>query len=436
MMDQLKLNGINNTIKTILISAKKFFFVSSTGLFLTYNSVAHDGVHVTLDGTVPVLATKSDLNFLNIPVFSHDPVSGVGLAFLTPEMQADLQSLSHAMGKCGGYEVLGSIEDKSSSIEKYLSDLNDLSEEFKKSEMQSRLPLRLMSVEKNADFEQAISLVQENNLRETVTWLSSFKNRINTDPNGNQHIIELKAKLENILKTSSIPWTVELISHNKTPQKSLMVRFIGKTYPGETVILGGHHDSINQSRWGAEKDTAPGADDNASGSANLLEVARILSEQTQPERTVEVFWYAGEESGLLGSAEIAKNYKDMKKDVIGVLQMDMTLFPGSGEMVITNISDFTNPWLRSYLNQINETYIGLKILDDKCGYGCSDHASWFRQGFPSVIPFEAMTNKMNKNIHTVRDVVSPSLSFKHSAAIAKLSLAFTLELANSRVRAP
>lgn len=391
--------------------------------------------HQTLEGTVPVLASKSDLNFLNIPVFAQDSASGVGLAFLTPQMQRDLQNLSHTMGKCGGYEVLDSVDNKSADFSSYLKDLQQLSEEVKKSQKMSTAPLRIKSLIKSEEREFALSLVQENNLRETVTWLSSFKNRLNTAPNGNEHIIQMKAKIETMLKSSSLPWTVELIDHKNTPQKSLKVRFTGKTYPDEIVVIGGHHDSINQSWSGS--DTAPGADDNASGSANLLEAMRIIAEQPQAERTIEIFWYAGEESGLLGSAEIAKNYKAQKKDVIGVLQMDMTLFPGSGEMIITSISDFTNPWLRGYLFQINEAYsVGLKILDDKCGYGCSDHASWFRQGFPAVIPFESMSNKMNKNIHTVRDVIGPTLSFKHSAAIAKLALAFTLELSNSRDRSP
>lgn len=401
------------------------------GLLLSISVQAHE----VLANTVPVFAAKKDLNYLNIPVFAHDPHSDVGLAFLTPQMQMDLQNLSHAQGKCGGFEVLDSSDSDMKNISSYIAELNALSLQFQKTEMLSFMPLRLSNIERKESFESAISLVQENNLRETVTWLSSYKNRLNTDPNGNAHILEMKTKIEAMLQSSTVPWSIELISHKNTPQKSLRVRFTGSTYPDEIVALGGHHDSINQS-WGGDKDKAPGADDNASGSANLYEITRILGEQPQGERTVEIFWYAGEESGLLGSAEIAKSYKEQKKNVIGVLQMDMTLYPGSGEMVITNISDFTHPWLRSYLNQINETYVGLKILDDRCGYACSDHASWYRQGFPAVMPFEAMTNKMNKNIHTIRDVIGPTLSFKHSAAIAKLALAFTLELSNSREKAP
>ena len=158
--------------------------------------------------------------------------------------------------------------------------------------------------------------------------------------------------------------------------------------------------------------------------------------KAQPKRTVEFFWYAGEESGLLGSAEIAKQYKADKKDVVAVLQLDMTLFPGSGELVIGSMTDFTSSWLRDYLKAANETYIHARIVDDKCGYGCSDHASWNRQGYPALMPFEATFRKSNKNIHTTRDVISPESNFKHSAAYTKIALVMGMDLANSTARQP
>jgi leucyl aminopeptidase len=142
-------------------------------------------------------------------------------------------------------------------------------------------------------------------------------------------------------------------------------------------------------------------------------------------------WYAGEESGLLGSAEIAESYKTAGRNVIGVLQLDMTMFPGDGEGKIASINDFTSAWLRDYVKAINTTYIGVEILDDKCGYGCSDHASWHRRGFPAVMPTEAKFNSMFKDLHTPRDVISPVMSFTHSLVFSKIALAMALDLGNS-----
>ena len=149
---------------------------------------------------------------------------------------------------------------------------------------------------------------------------------------------------------------------------------------------------------------------------------------TPPARTIEIYWYAGEEGGLLGSAEIAKDAKDKAKKVVGVLQLDMTLFAGSGEFTLGSMTDFTSQEMRDLLVQINRDYIGANIVEDKCGYGCSDHASWYRNGYPTLMPFEATVKGMNGNIHTARDTVSSTSNFRHSAMFTKIALAFLMSL--------
>lgn len=144
----------------------------------------------------------------------------------------------------------------------------------------------------------------------------------------------------------------------------------------------------------------------------------------------------GEESGLLGSAEIAQNYKQQQKSVIAVLQLDMTLHPGEGEFVIGNVTDFTSAWLRDYFEQMNNLYLKIKLVEDKCGYGCSDHASWYRNGYSTLLPFEATSATMNKKIHTSDDVINSQSNFKHSLVFAKLAILFGLDLANSDLAPP
>ena len=250
----------------------------------------------------------------------------------------------------------------------------------------------------------------------------------------NVHVDDMKKRLEEMLATSKLPYEVSVIPHKSTPQNSLRVRLIGSTRPNEIVVLGGHLDSINAG-WGSGK-AAPGADDNASGSSNLVEILRIVSQKAQPQRTIEFFWYAGEESGLLGSAEIAKQYKAEKKDVVAVLQLDMTLYPGSGEFVVGSMTDFTSSWLRDYFKAMNEMYIHGRIIDDECGYGCSDHASWYRQGYPTLMPFESKMHYDNPNIHTAKDLINSDSNFRHSAMYSKIGLVFAMDLANSEARQP
>jgi leucyl aminopeptidase len=229
-----------------------------------------------------------------------------------------------------------------------------------------------------------------------------------------------------------IPYTVDLISHKSTRQKSIRVSLTGSERPTEIVAIGGHVDSINQEWFGGH--AAPGADDNASGSACVLEALRIVSHGAQPQRTVEFFWYAGEESGLLGSAEIARDYKAQNKDVVGVVQLDMTSFAGAGSNTIASMNDFTSAWMRSYFVGINDAYVKAKILDDRCGYGCSDHASWYKQGYPTIMPAEAPMRTMNTKLHTSKDLIDSDTSFGHAALFARAAVAVALDLGNSTAR--
>jgi leucyl aminopeptidase len=276
--------------------------------------------------------------------------------------------------------------------------------------------------------------VSADNQRKWVEYLSSFETRYHNDANKNVHVEAVKAKLEEMAKASQLPITVELVTHQRTQQKSIRARILGSKRPNEIVVLGGHLDSTVG--W-FSRGRAPGVDDNASGSSNILEAFRILSKMSQPERTLEFYWYAAEEVGLVGSAEIARQAKADRKDVIGALQLDMTLHPGDGPFTLASMEDFTSPWLRKLLVDINGAYaLNARIISDKCGYGCSDHASWYQQGYPTLMPFEASFSNMNSDIHTTRDVINSMSNFNHSALFTKIALAFAWELGNSEIREP
>lgn len=382
--------------------------------------------------TKPILADLKDLRALDIPVTAKDEFAQVGYAVVTPEMQQKLQMHAHNNGKCGGFEDMS--QEKFLSPNGFSSLLENLATLKKKNEQYERAPVKALVTQKNDALDAAINEISVDNMKATVQWLSSYTTRFNRSSTPNTHVDDMKQKLQAMLADVTIPYEITLIDHSSTKQKSVRVRLTGSERPNEIVVLGGHLDSINMS-WGGGN-SAPGADDNASGSANLMEALRIASHKVQPKRTVDFFWYAGEESGLLGSAEIAKQYKSTKADVVGVLQLDMTLYPGSGELVIGSMTDFTSAWLRDYLKSMNETYIHARVVDSECGYGCSDHASWYRQGYATLMPFEAKMNDDNPNIHSSKDVINKDSNFNHSVAYTKIALVFAMDLANSTARQP
>ncbi|AGH95333.1 M20/M25/M40 family metallo-hydrolase [Pseudobdellovibrio exovorus] len=379
-----------------------------------------------------IQAVYADLPLLkkaNIPVLYSDDNLQVGYAVISGQMQMRLSEMAHQYGRCGNYEVLESIPADLHTVRSSLEELQGI-----QSRDQQYLSLaRNLSISARPEITDALQHLQSDNIRKTVEWLSNYPTRFNRGPDANKHVQDFYEKLQQMTSQAPFPVAVDLITHTNTPQKSIRVSIKGSERPDEHVILGGHLDSI-VGWFGTGR--APGADDNASGSASLLEALRVLLSQKQPQRTVEFFWYAGEESGLLGSAQIAETYKNEKRNVIAVLQLDMTLFPGDGLYKIASMTDFTNPWLRDYLKAINTTYLNIEIQEDQCGYGCSDHASWHRRGFPAIFPTESKFKSSFQYIHTEKDVISPLLSFEHSLVFSKIALVMAMDLANSNEKMP
>jgi leucyl aminopeptidase len=381
----------------------------------------------------PVLADLMLLEEAGITALATHAETGVGYADLSVAEEARLQQVAHWHNRCGGYEALpiAKVDGRNPLIGELFG---ELSSQDAKNRRYHPSTSAFTTVVANPAIESAIKEISVDNIRKTVEFLSSFPDREYRSSTPNVHVDAMKARLDAMIRGSAIPAQVDLITHRGISQKSLRVRLTGATRPNEIVVLGGHLDSINQ-EWGGSG-LAPGADDNASGAADMIETLRILLTKKQPERTIEIFLYAGEEGGLLGSAEIAKDYKAAGKTVIAVLQLDMTLFPGVGEFVLGSMTDFTSAWLRGYVETINGLYIKAKIVEDKCGYGCSDHASWYRQGYPTVMPFEATFDGMNHNLHTERDVIDSKSSFEHAVMFAKIAVVMGMDLANSTEQEP
>jgi leucyl aminopeptidase len=224
--------------------------------------------------------------------------------------------------------------------------------------------------------------------------------------------------------------TVELVDHGY-PQRSVVLTIPGTTRADEVVVLGGHLDSISMRGQGA---AAPGADDDASGISTLDEVVRaLLAADVRPARTIQVIAYAAEEVGLRGSLAIARGYRDRGVKVVGVLQLDMTNFRGS-DKDIWLIGDHTDARQNAFLGQLIDRYVGASWGTTRCGYACSDHASWTRYGYPASMPFEARFTDANRRIHPADDTLARSNdNADHAAAFARLAAAYAIELAKAEL---
>jgi leucyl aminopeptidase len=274
-----------------------------------------------------------------------------------------------------------------------------------------------------------VARVTEGNIVGTISSLAAFNNRYYTAPTGVEAAKWLQGRWAEI--AAKIPGaSVALVTHDSWPQPSVVMTIPGSATPDEIVILGGHLDSING--WGGEAARAPGADDNASGIAVLTETARILAEGGfRPKRTIQFMGYAAEEVGLRGSQDIAEQYSAAGKKVVGVIQYDMSNYKGSSEEIFL-LTDNVDPGLSAFVGQLIDVYVGVKRSTTECGYACSDHASWSKQGYPAAMAFESAFETYNHKIHTDQDTLANSGgNGTHSVPFAKLAVAFAVELAKS-----
>jgi Zn-dependent M28 family amino/carboxypeptidase len=103
---------------------------------------------------------------------------------------------------------------------------------------------------------------------------------------------------------------------------NLIARLPGASRPEEVFIICAHYDSTSQNPY----NWAPGADDNASGTAAVLTAARVLA-NFRFDRTIEFCLFTAEELGLLGSQEYAAECRDAGKKIVGVINLDMLIHP-------------------------------------------------------------------------------------------------------------
>ncbi len=178
----------------------------------------------------------------------------------------------------------------------------------------------------------------------------------------------------------------------------------GWLHPYEYVVIGGHYDSY---AWGNQE---PGADDNASGTAGVLEVARILS-QYKFERSIVFCAFSGEEYGLYGSEAYAARAQQQGMEILGYFNIDMAGYNTPGETIHTDmIAPVSATELADFYKEVSAIYLpGFVILDATVIPGGSDHMSFNNHGYMGIFPCEE-DQTYSPFIHTSNDLVGNSVN--------------------------
>lgn len=187
---------------------------------------------------------------------------------------------------------------------------------------------------------------------------------------------------------------VEYHEYEQTPtsfgtKRNVIATHPGASRPDEVVYVTAHFDSINRR---GDQAHAPGADDNASGVAAVLETARVLSAH-RFARTIRFALFNGEELGLVGSEAYVEDVA-RHEDIVGVLNLDMIAYAGVDPLppdIWIFYADEETGELASLLTTACETYLpddleprpALEIVD------ASDHQPFLDHGQPALLIHEA-----------------------------------------------
>ena len=190
---------------------------------------------------------------------------------------------------------------------------------------------------------------------------------------------------------TELGYTTELFpfDYSGNTWNDVIGRKTGMSYPDSIYIIIGHLDSYSE----IPNSSAPGAEDNASGSACVLEAARVFS-QIDLDCTVEFVVVTGEEQGLIGSEAYAQYCLSNNRNIAGVLNFDMISYAGGYGWDTNIFSDQNFPAevaLADLLGQLTDDYstaYSVRVNTNGPEYG-SDHYYFSIYGFPAPFSIDA-----------------------------------------------
>ncbi|KAK4195741.1 putative aminopeptidase [Triangularia verruculosa] len=294
--------------------------------------------------------------------------------------------------------------------------LKALSADADEDVFQARAVTYPTSVSKQAQANPLINLVSTTQPQSWLTTLTNFHNRYYRATYGTEAGTWLYNTLVSLVAVNPAI-TVTRFTHSFN-QPSIIVKIPGNTT--DLVIVSAHYDSTA----GSTTARSPGADDNGSGVVVLMEALRVLANNRfKGKDTLEFHFYGGEEGGLLGSAAVFANYKSTGKSVLAVVNQDMAGYSPSGKISI--YTDYVDSALTAYVRVVATAYTGA-TTGDRCGYGCSDHASARSNGFPAAYVCDEVMASSTPYIHTANDALS-TIMWPAILRHTKFTVAFLVE---------
>lgn len=253
----------------------------------------------------------------------------------------------------------------------------------------------------------AVSKVDKELIRKDVFELAGYETRAAGTPE-NQQAVQNTG-----LRFKSMGYEVKEICYSHDAC-SIIAEKKGKSSPDKVIMVMGHIDSVGES--------FAGADDNASGTAVLLEMARVLKDSSN-KKTLRFFVTNGEELGLVGATHYAKQLQSANKlkDIDLVINMDMVGYNADG--IVELETEPEHEPLAKLFADLAARYTTLKTKITLGAWG-SDHVPFLKRGVPSILTIENWDTK-TPCYHQECDKPD-TLNYEYAAEIAKLNISAVL----------
>ena len=290
--------------------------------------------------------------------------------------------------------------------------------------------------EEDPRIREMLNQVNMDSLEATVQHLQDYGSRIWNSENAFAASDWIAGRMEALgLEVEQQPFNANTWMGSGAAAPNVIGIQRGTLYPDTYVVCGSHFDSFSyEAMMGGG--TAPGADDNATGVASVLESARIMT-QYEFEYSIIYCAYGCEEMGLYGSEAYASRCQQQGMDIIGYFNNDMNGYLYGDQIHIDCIyPNSVEPIGTYYMNVGSVYYPELPIRHVNFTQGDSDHTSFNNHGYMGIYPFEDYQNH-SPYIHTPNDVIGTSVtSFEMSQQFCQMNIACLAEIANPIGDAP
>jgi hypothetical protein len=228
-------------------------------------------------------------------------------------------------------------------------------------------------------------------------------------------IEDIEADIDKTLHPESfaLPETLRLSMNIDIAREVKTVHNVGAYLPGETneyVVIGAHYDHLGLGEQFSMAPSLagtvhPGADDNASGTAGVIELARWFSREPKHHRGILFLTFAGEELGLLGSSYYVNHPVLPLQDAVAMINMDMIGRIRDRKVYVGGVG--TGTTFAGLLKQLTPKHDFEADVTERAGYGSSDHTSFTTKQVPVLFFFSGLHADYHKPSDTWDKIDAP-----------------------------